>query len=62
MRIAKERINSLKSASTTKGRGSIPVTAKNAAQMRGRTGMKKASGNTASRSTGRKSSSRSAAR
>lgn len=62
MRIAKERINSLKSAGTTKGRSAIPVTAKNAAQMRGRTGKKNASGNTVSRSTGRKSSSRSIAR
>lgn len=45
MRIAKEKVNSLKSANATKGFSRIPVTAKNAAQMRGRTGMKNASGN-----------------
>ncbi|WP_183356028.1 hypothetical protein [Geomonas silvestris] len=51
MRIAKERMNSLKAAGTTKGSRHIPVTAKNAAQQRGRTGMKNASGNTARKSS-----------
>jgi hypothetical protein len=56
MRIAKENKGSLKAASTTKGRRGVPVTAKNAAQQRGRTGMKNASGHAAS-STARKTSS-----
>jgi hypothetical protein len=57
MRIAKEKTGSLKAASTTKGRRGIPVTAKNASQQRGRTGMKSASGHAVS-STARKTSSR----
>ncbi|GFO61235.1 hypothetical protein GMST_35600 [Geomonas silvestris] len=44
-------MNSLKAAGTTKGSRHIPVTAKNAAQQRGRTGMKNASGNTARKSS-----------
>jgi len=56
VKIAKERMNSLKSAGTTKGHHHIPVTAKNASQQRGRSGMKNASGNTARRSSSGKGS------